>query len=258
MDRSPFLRRVLHRIFYQWLARLDKDGDVTLMNYGYNGDDISLELAPEDQPHRYNLQLYYAVARPAELKGRDVLEVGSGRGGGASFLTRYLEPRSMTGVDYAEKSVEFAQRAHPVEGLRFVHGDAEDLPFEDNSFDVVINVESSHCYGSMSQFVKEVRRVLRPGGQFLWADLRHPELVTSVLVDMEQAGFQIVEQETITPQVLASLEHLSEKHRALVDKHVPDFARPLFYRFAGVEGTTYQQQFESGELTYLRLALQAP
>jgi ubiquinone/menaquinone biosynthesis C-methylase UbiE len=258
MERSPVLRRLFNRIFYQWVARLDSRGDVTLMNYGYEGDDIDLTLDEADEADRYNLQLYYAVARPAEFTGRDVLEVGSGRGGGAAFLMRTLNPKSVTGVDFAEKSVRFAEAAHPLEGLRFFHGDAEDLPFDDASFDVVINVESSHCYGSMSRFVGEVRRVLRPGGLFLWADLRPTELMPTVLEDMQAAGFATIEQETITPQVLASLVHLSEKHRQLIDSRVPGFVRPLFYRFAGVDGTTYQQQFESGDLTYLRLALRAP
>jgi ubiquinone/menaquinone biosynthesis C-methylase UbiE len=45
-----------------------------------------------------------------------------------------------------------------------VHGDAENLPFPQVSFDAVINVESAHCYGSIERFLAEVHRVLRPGG----------------------------------------------------------------------------------------------
>ena len=57
-------------------------------------------------------------------------------------------------------------------GLAFEVGDAERMPFPDASFDAVVNVESSHCYPSMPAFLSEVRRVLRPGGHFLYADLR--------------------------------------------------------------------------------------
>ena len=35
-------------------------------------------------------------------------------------------------------------------------GDSENLPFEDNTFDAVLNIESSHCYASMDKFIKEV------------------------------------------------------------------------------------------------------
>ena len=56
--------------------------------------------------------------------------------------------------------------------FRFEVGDSESIPFEDEKFDVVLNVESSHCYGDMDQFMSEVTRVLKPGGHFLWCDLR--------------------------------------------------------------------------------------
>ena len=50
-------------------------------------------------------------------------------------------------------------------------GDAESLPFGDEMFDAVVNVESSHCYGSTPAFLAQVKRVLRCGGHFLFADL---------------------------------------------------------------------------------------
>ncbi|QDU31359.1 Phthiotriol/phenolphthiotriol dimycocerosates methyltransferase [Anatilimnocola aggregata] len=58
-----------------------------------------------------------------------------------------------------------------MEGLSFVVGDAENLPFEDDTFDAVVNVESSHCYRSDPAFLAQVRRVLRTGGHVLFADL---------------------------------------------------------------------------------------
>ena len=58
-------------------------------------------------------------------------------------------------------------------GLDFVHGDAENLPFPDESFDAVINVEASHIYPHFDRFLSEVKRVLRPGGHFLHVDFRN-------------------------------------------------------------------------------------
>lgn len=51
-------------------------------------------------------------------------------------------------------------------------GDAEKLPLADASFDAVLNVESSHCYGNVETFFREAARVLRPDGRFLFADFR--------------------------------------------------------------------------------------
>jgi len=56
--------------------------------------------------------------------------------------------------------------------LQFVVGDALALPFPKSSFDVVVNIESAHCYGDTAGFLREVSRVLRPGGSFCFAATR--------------------------------------------------------------------------------------
>ena len=73
-------------------------------------------------------------------------------------------------------------------------GDAENLPFEDNSFDAIINVESSHCYGNVEQFLREVHRVLRPGGDFLFVDLRGAQKLVelqTMVEDFDKEGLLV-------------------------------------------------------------------
>jgi SAM-dependent methyltransferase len=255
MAQFPGLRRFLNRIFYQYLASLDAHGSVRLMNYGYaSGDAVPLQA--QDEPDRYSLQLYHQTASAVDLTALDVLEVGSGRGGGAAYIMRYLKPRSMTGVDYSSKAVAFCQRYYDgVKGLCFRQGDAEDLPFENGSFDAVVNVESSHCYGSMETFVDEVVRVLRPGGYFLWTDHRPPQDLPGVYALFERKGFEIQERQSITENVLAALDQQRERNRALIDGNVPAIGRHVFYSFAGVEGTLIHDRFRGGELEYVRLVM---
>jgi SAM-dependent methyltransferase len=177
MNCIPTLRRGFNRVFYNYLSRLDRGGNVILMNYGYEDLDPQAAVIPmeaQDEPDRLCLQLYHRVAGSLDLQGKDVLEVGSGRGGGASYVKRALGPASVTGVDYSIEAVRFCQEHHKLDGLRYVHGDAEDLPCEEGSFDAVYNIESSHCYGNLRTFLGEVHRVLRPGGQCSWADFRTP------------------------------------------------------------------------------------
>ena len=50
-------------------------------------------------------QLYHFVTSHADIKDKNVLEVGSGRGGGASYIARYLSPSSITGVDISNEAV---------------------------------------------------------------------------------------------------------------------------------------------------------
>ena len=56
--------------------------------------------------------------------------------------------------------------------MTFQQGDAENLPFDAEQFDVVLNVESSHTYPQMEKFLSEAHRVVQPGGHFLFADIR--------------------------------------------------------------------------------------
>ena len=133
---------------------------------------MALPLAESDEPNRFRIQLYHRTATQADLSGKRVLEVGCGHGGGASYLMRTLHPASYTGLDLNPAGIAFCRKRHNLAGLEFVHGDAENLPFPDQSFDAVINIESSLHYPRFPRFLAEVARVLRPGGHFLYADFR--------------------------------------------------------------------------------------
>ena len=71
------------------------------MNYGYAAGREPLALDPADEPDRFCIQLYAHVLDGVDVTGTDVLEVGSGRGGGASWISRSLAPSTTTGVDFA-------------------------------------------------------------------------------------------------------------------------------------------------------------
>ena len=135
-DRSPGMRRWLWQRWYQFLARY-QEGQWTFMNYGF-ADSAELQLRPEDQPDRYCAQLYHKVATAVPLSGKEVIEVGCGRGGGASFVARYLRPRSMLAIDYSARAIGLCQSRHHVDTLKFAVGDAEKLPVPKASADVVI------------------------------------------------------------------------------------------------------------------------
>lgn len=51
------------------------------------------------------------------------------------------------------------------------------MPFSENTIDIILNVESSHLYNDINRFLKEVMRVLKPGGYLCWADLRENKKV---------------------------------------------------------------------------------
>ena len=261
--KSPRIRRFLWRHIYETLARLFGALDWNYLSYGYmrlDGAPAPLALDGEDEPYRAFVQLYQHVGENAALDGRpglrgkDVLEVSSGRGGGSAFMAKYMGPRTMVALDRAIGAVSHCGQRHRRAGLAFLAADAEALPFRDASFDVVVSVESSHCYGSMAGFLGDVHRVLRPGGVLVWADVRNAADVPETDAAFHAAGLAPVVKEDITANVLASLDRTDAQKMELVRAHSPRFLIPLMKQFAGTPGSTIYREFASGEKRYLHYA----
>jgi hypothetical protein len=87
--------------------------EVLFLNYAFETDPpVGLKLDPDDEPNRACIQLYHHVATQVELKGKRILEVSCGHGGGASFLTRALQPSLYTGLDLNPTGIKFCQQRH--------------------------------------------------------------------------------------------------------------------------------------------------
>ncbi len=97
-------------------------------------------------------------------QGKDVLELGCGPGMGLGLLAR--KARRVVGGDFDPGLV---QQALDHYGSRFEvqQMDAADLPFESDSFDVVLLLEAIYYLPDPEKFVAESKRVLRPGGALL-------------------------------------------------------------------------------------------
>jgi ubiquinone/menaquinone biosynthesis C-methylase UbiE len=260
MNVSPAARRRLIRFWYQLLTRIDTQAAVLFMNYGYADVDPAAPMQTSDSYgiDRHCVYLYHHVAAAVGLSGRDVLEVGCGRGGGASYIKRCLEPRSLIGVDFSDRAIKFCNRYHQAIGATFVPGDAEALPLGANSFDAVVNIESSHCYNSMARFVAEVYRVLRPGGFFLYADFREHSAIDALRRQLTQPGFAVRRESNITPNVARALDLNSDRKLDLIRQHAPRLLHDRLARFAAVRGTSMYEGFRTGQLEYRSFVLQKP
>ncbi len=252
-------RRILWKYWYPYLTRLAKDSSLVFLNYGYVELDPRakpITLQPADEPNRLFIQLYHHVASTIDLTGLTVMEVSCGHGGGASYIARYLKPESMLGVDRNPKAINFCRRHHLVDGLSFTQGDAEALRFEDGSIDAIINVEASHCYGDMARFLKEVARLLKPGGYFLSADFRTKSGQALLHKQLIQSGLEIVKEEDITPNVLKAMDANDDEKLQLIKKLVPGPLQGPFKQFAGVKGSKIYKAFSAGDMVYISYALQ--
>ncbi len=254
--RSPTIKRWVVRQWYEFFATLDPDGVVPLMNYGY-ADDAPLCLLPQDEPYRYAIQLYHHVASQIDMRELDVLEVGSGRGGGGSYVMRYLRPRTYTGVDIASRAIRFCQKRYRIPGLNFFEGDAENLDYPDATFDAVINVESSSHYGDIERFFREVRHVLNPGGFFLYADTWQPREIPVLQEQFKRAGLTLLRLEDVGPNVMRALDLDNSRKQLLIRRYVPKFLHGAVGEFVGTHGSEKYELFRSRQVQYLCCLLQA-
>ena len=173
-----------------------------------------------------------------------------GHGGGASWITRTLKPASYTGLDLNPAGIRFCQQRHPVPGLQFIQGDAQKLPFPDESLDAVINVEASHCYPDFAGFLEEVHWVLRPGGHLLYADFRFRDGFAEWEQAISKARLTVLQTKDIRDEVLRGMECNAARSEALVLQRLPSFLHALGRDFAGVPGARVYEALKSRELSY--------
>ena len=82
------LKNIFFKIWYWYVSTIDKNADVTFMNYGYSKDNHKIKLDEIDEQNRYSVQLYDLVGRSADINKKDIVEIGCGRGGGISYINR--------------------------------------------------------------------------------------------------------------------------------------------------------------------------
>lgn len=257
LNISPRFKKALWKRVYQFLASRFPTEEWTFMNYGYaNLDGIQPALKnEEDEKNRYFIQLYNHVVSSVSLKGKKVVEIGSGRGGGADFIKRYFEPVEMVGLDFSENAIDFSAKHYSAEGLFFKYGDAENLPFNDSSFEAVVNVESSHCYSSVPQFVQEVKRVLKPGGYFLFADFRDANDLENLEGILQSSGMDMLKKENISKEVLKGLDEFNDEKMARFKAVFGTWLKKPLSEFAGLKGSTLYEALKSDETVYCHYVL---
>ncbi|MBP0492351.1 class I SAM-dependent methyltransferase [Pararoseomonas indoligenes] len=253
----PGLRRWIWRRSYNLLSRLSGTPRWAFLNYGYIGPGAPFALRPEEEPSRPFVGLYHQAVEGLPLKAASVLEVGSGHGGGAAYVARHYAVDAVTGVDIARQTVRRAIRLNAgVPRLTFREGDAEALPFPDASFDIVVNVESSHCYGSMDRFAAEAARVLRPGGWLTWADMRSPAMLPDLDNAFARAGLVLRTEAEINEGVVAALDAMEAAKSAAITRIRP--LRPVMRQFAGMQGSVLYRALQRRRVLYLARRYQKP
>jgi SAM-dependent methyltransferase len=130
-----------------------------------------------------------------------VLDVGCGSGWATRLMARKAEAGRVVGIDIADEMVELArQSSGSLTNVEFQVASAEKLPFNDGEFTHAFSMESLYYYSDMLQALREIKRVLQPGGLFVnVVDLYEENL----------PSHQWIEQLKVPVQLLSSTDYLS-------------------------------------------------
>ena len=121
----------------------------------------------------------------SKLKNKKILDIGCGNGILDFYLLENYKPHQITGVDLNNNNILIGleeKKKRDVTNLEFYIDDAQCLSkIKDNTFDLVINIESAFHYKNKKAFINEIFRVLKPGGYFVIADILTTKKATRFL-----------------------------------------------------------------------------
>lgn len=123
------------------------------------------QVDPDLWAEHFSRYRFAATLAPQLGKKPDVLDIGCGSGYGTSTLAEVAA--TATGIDLAPEAVEHARANYNRPNLTYLPGSATDLPFPDQSFDLITAFEVIEHLSEPVKLLSEGRRVLRPGGVFL-------------------------------------------------------------------------------------------
>ena len=249
----PNIKKYCWKLWYNFISNRFKDDYFKFMNYGYYNEDLDISLQKNDEIERYPIQLYHHLCIQTELKDKIIVEVGSGRGGGANFIARYHSPKLITGVDLSPNAISLCKNNYNLNNLNFIIGDSANLPFDDNSVDVVLNVESSHCYPSITDFISEVCRVLKPGGHFLYCDLVIESTLDDHLNILKNSSLKNFQHVDITENIIKASELMTDDRNKIINKVNSSFLRKVLKSFASVKGSKIYKSFVDRHYRYVSL-----
>ena len=229
------------------------------LNYGYVPNENAAQARvtlPRHTLNRNCIRLVLELVGDCPLSPASaVLDVGCGRGGTVGTLRQYFAAGPLAAMDLSLAAVAFARRSLRGRACRFAAADAQEIPFRDASFDVVLNLESSHCYPDPLRFYGEVQRLLRPGGYFLYADLLAADWLARCRSALIELGLTLERELDITSNVLLSCDETARVHaRAFGERGALRDAAG----FVAAPGSPTYEAMQDGELRYMSYRFRKP
>jgi ubiquinone/menaquinone biosynthesis C-methylase UbiE len=155
-------------------------------------------------------QAVLALASGIIQQPASILDVGCGTGKLLRGVASHWPEAQLIGVDPANNMIEVAKHLTP--NATFFTAMAETLPLQDSSVDLALSTTSFHHWQNQAAGLREITRVLRPGGYFILVDISFPGWLTQILrmkrfhspAQMQtlftQTGLHVQTQQTLAPR----------------------------------------------------------
>jgi ubiquinone/menaquinone biosynthesis C-methylase UbiE len=139
------------------------------------------------------------------IQGQRVLEVSFGSG---YLMKKYAKNYEVCGIDYNQKMVNKTRKRLRgiVSSDKIIQGNVENLPYDDNYFDTVINTMAFTGYPDGDKALNEMLRVLKPGGSFLLVDIDYPS-------DRNIFGYSLVKMTERSGDIIKDIKNLLEQKK---------------------------------------------
>lgn len=120
-----------------------------------------------------------AIRELSSLQPKQILDVATGTADMAIFMTRYLHPEKITGIDISNGMLDIGRekvaRHKLEERIVLQEGDSENIQAADNTFDAITVAFGVRNFENLEKGLKEMLRVLRPGGRLVILEFSHPK-----------------------------------------------------------------------------------
>lgn len=174
------------------------------------------DISGVDEFHVRGAEVSRELAKMAAINNAKLLDVGCGIGGPCRMLASEFNCKT-TGLDLSEEFIKTATGLSKLVGLNnrtnFIHGDATNLPFENNSFDVVWTQHVQMNINDKSAFYSEIDRVLTDNGTFIYYDIfkKGTKEVTYPMPWANTSNISFLEQPSKMESILEKLGYKKEQ-----------------------------------------------
>lgn len=242
----------IYPFLYQFFAGVSRltGNRKKFMNLGYENE-TPFPVHAGDETDAHHIALYSRLLRAVPgIKNRNesyqVLEVGCGRGGGCYVMKEYLQLQNITGIDISSGNIRFARKLVP--GVTFETGNADTFTFPE-TFDLIVNLESSHTYPSRQTFFNRVAAVMHNDSYFVFGDVMRAEKTTRVEELLRESGFETLSCEMVNERVVRALRNRAGKTFPLSSRFPRLVPKALHNFFVTPHSDTFRK-LASGEIEY--------